>query len=185
MPKIYVISDEEVRSSLSGRSSSCLKIIDCPLLPGDILLRNYPTNRTRLYEAIFNPYFTHSAIYYGDGLVIEALGDDPDDSREIQIRGINETDWLNEDMVEWVVIRIKSDKEVIDRMREKAKEIAEDDTQIFGLGKNKHTCSGLIAERLIEEGLVVSEKDEISPDRLFRYAIDHGNAFEIVAFKNN
>ena len=63
----------------------CHELSKCQLIPGDILIRKHATERTRLFEVLFNPYFTHTAFYYGDGQIIEAVGNESNSVDDVRM----------------------------------------------------------------------------------------------------
>ncbi|MFA6252333.1 MAG: hypothetical protein WCX74_02955 [Candidatus Paceibacterota bacterium] len=185
---IFTLSDSEVEASLLNIENNCDTISDCGLLPGDILLRRYSTNRTRLFENYARPYFTHSALYYGNGLVAEAIGNDPDDTKEIVIRNISETDWTSDRIETWIIIRPKIPEEKIRLICDRTKNIANDDSYTFGIkqqGNKRYTCSSLIFDQLIDQNIINKNDvpEIITPDFIFRYASTHKELFNIVGFK--
>lgn len=184
---IFRLSKDTVTNSLNKQTSQCSNIIDCQLLPGDILIRRYITQKTRLVDKVLHPYFTHSAFYLGQGQIIEAIGQEKTHADEIRITNLTNTDWIDSTMESWVIIRPKkitpSSLEIINN---NFQIIANDPDYRFGIPKNnnkKTTCADLIYQQLIKQNIIKDSVPPkyITPDYLYWLAINKPNDFEIIA----
>jgi hypothetical protein len=184
---IFRLSFNEISNSLSSIIPQCKKIIDCNLVPGDILIRRYITKKTWLFDKLANPYFTHSTFYLGNDQIIEAVGTEKDPEDEIQIATLSKSDWFNNDVENWVIVRPKNITQKFNTIKNNLINIAEDKEYVFGLpqqGHKKFTCADLIFNQSKENGLVdISNAPKIiSPDYLFWLATQNPTDFEIVGF---
>ncbi len=184
---IFRLSLDQISNSLSNTVPLCKKIIDCKLLPGDILIRRYITKRTWLVDKFAHPYFTHSAFYLGDDQLVEAVGTEKNSKDDIQIGILSKSDWLNFDVNNFIIIRPKNYSLKLDAIKSNLINIAEDSDYIFGLpkqGYKKATCADLIFKQLFDENIIhVSNAPKIiTPDYLFSVAVNNPNDFEIIGF---
>jgi hypothetical protein len=184
---IFRLSSDQISDSLNNTVSQCKKIIDCELLPGDILIRRYITKRTWLVDKLAHPYFTHSAFYLGNNQIVEAVGTEKNSKDDIQIGILSKSDWLNFDVDNFVIIRPKNYSLKLDIIKSNLKNIAEDPDYIFGLpkyGNKKATCADLIFQQLLDEKIirVVNAPNIITPDYLFSVAKNNPEDFEIIGF---
>jgi len=184
---IYRLSAPQISDSLSIVMSGCKKISECKLLPGDILIRRYITQRTWLVDKLAHPYFTHSAFYLDDDQIVEAVGTEKNPKDEIQIAVLSKSDWLNLDVENFVIIRPKYTTTKLEIIKKNLKMIAEDHDYKFGLPKSGYkraTCADLIFRQLLGEGVInISTAPEIiTPDYLFSLATKNPTEFEIVGF---
>jgi hypothetical protein len=184
---IFRLSKNKVLVSLSDRTSQCRKIADCTLLPGDILIRRYITERTWIFDKFIHPYFTHSAFYLGNDQIVEAVGTEKNPEDEIQIATLSKSDWLDIRVKNFVIIRPKYSIAQLDTINENLKKIAEDPDYEFGLpeiGYKRATCADLISKQLINENIinVLNEQKIIAPDYLFWLAINNPTNFVITGF---
>jgi hypothetical protein len=185
---IFTLSIGQVKSLLPKEAVRYDKLGDCPLLPGDILIRRHITQRVRLYATMFNPYFTHTAFYYSDGRLIEAVGNEKNSVDDIQIDDFLKSDWATEPLEGWVVIRPKISENDIETIRTCLKAIAADPSYTFGIGKNKTSCAELIFDQFVKDGLIIRDKKiprAITPDFLYQYALGHPVLFEVVGYNFN
>src|SRR3989344_2671520 len=167
---IFRLSPDQISSSLSHNTSQCKKISDCTLLPGDILVRRYITQKTWIMDKLANPYFTHSAFYLGDDQIVEAVGTEKNPEDEIQIALFSKSDWFN--VKNFVVIRPQYTGTELDIIKDNLKKIAENPDYKFGLpefGYKRATCADLISNQLLSEHVInISNPPEIiTPDYLF------------------
>lgn len=102
---IFRLSAEQVFQSLPDTAGKCKTIGDCELLPGDILVRRYITNRTRLFDTLAHPYFTHAAFYLGGGKIVEAVGTENSAEDDIQIAELSNSDWFDAGTENFAIIR--------------------------------------------------------------------------------
>ncbi len=184
---IFRLTPAEVRSILEKNPTQCTKLVECKLMPGDILFRRYITKTNQQFDELLNPYFTHSAMYIGNGEVFEALGDQETPPNQILTRKLNESNWVNSDLNNFVIIRLKNvDK--IDLIIKRLKEIADDPEYLFGLPNDKEkraTCADVIVNTLEKEGIFVDLFDRpeiITPDYLFLLTERNGVDFEIIDY---
>jgi len=184
---IFRLSPNEISRSLSGSTFQCKKLQDCLLLPGDILVRRYITERTWLFDTMIHPYFTHSAFYLGDDKIAEAVGEEKNPADDIQIAEFSKSDWFNSDIESFVIIRPKNYNGKFENVKEDLEKVAEDPDYRFGLpkhGKKVTDCADFIVTPLLEEGIFTfrNAPQYISPDYLFSAAIKSQSDFEIVGF---
>jgi hypothetical protein len=183
----FRMSSNQISDYLSDASSRCKKISDCKLLPGDILIRNYITQRIWFVDKLLNLYFTHSAFYLGDDKIVEAVGPEKDPQNDVQVITLSSSDWLNSDINNFVIIRPKNYSWKLDRIKRNLKYIAEDPEYRFGLpawGFKRATCADLIFKQLLNEDIVSASTvpEIVTPDYLFSLAENNPNNFEIVGF---
>lgn len=184
---IFRLTINKVNAVLSTHTSSCKKIIDCRLVQGDILIRRYITERTWLVNKLAHPYFTHSAFYLGNDQLVEAVGTEKNPEDEIQIATLSKSDWFNNDVENWVIVRPKKITQKFNIIKNNLISIAEDKKYVFGLprqGYKKFTCADLIFNQLKESGLVgtFNVPKIISPDYLFWLATQNPTDFEIIGY---
>lgn len=184
---IFRLSSDQISDSLNNTVSQCKKIIDCKLLPGDILIRRYITERTWLVDKLAHPYFTHSAFYLGDDQLVEAVGTEKNPRDDIQIGIFSKSDWLNFDIDNFIIIRPKNYSLKLDVIKSNLKNIAEDPDYTFGLAKQGYkraTCADLIFQQLLNEKIIhVSNPPKIiTLDYLFSLAKNNPDDFAIIGF---
>ncbi|TRZ51798.1 hypothetical protein D4R99_03850 [bacterium] len=188
---IFRLSPNEITRSLSNVLSNvtfhCKKIQDCHLLPGDILVRRYITERTRLFDTMIHPYFTHSAFYLGDDKIAEAVGEEKNPINDIQVATFSKSDWFDEEIESFVVIRPKKYNGKFENVKEDLEKVAEDPDYRFGLpkqGEKITDCADFIVTPLIKEGVLafLNTPSYINPDYLFALAIKSRSDFEIIGF---
>jgi len=185
---IFRLSPKEISFSLSNTTRHCEKIRDCPLLPGDILVRRYITDRTRLFERVLHPYFTHSAFYMGNDKIAEAVGTEKNPADDIQVAEFSKSDWFDSDIESFVIIRPKNYNGKFEKVKEDLEKVAEDPDYRFGLpkhGKKTTDCADFIVTPLLEEGIFafLNAPQYINPDYLFSTAIQSQSDFEIVGYR--
>lgn len=164
-------------SSKKVTSLNCDKIPDCALESGDILLRRYVTDRTKLFDIVFNPYYTHTAFYLGNGYIVEAQGSEKNKKDDIIKEKLSDSDWYNSDIHEWVILRPAYTRDQLTEINQELLAIANDDTYTFGIPQKgasgeKHTyCSLLIYSELVKHAIIRAGPDDsfkiITPDYLF------------------
>ncbi len=181
----YSLSESEIQTTLAKNKFDCNNFEKCNLKPGDILIRRLKTSKTRLLTKFTNLYFTHSAMYIGKKLVVEATGNEKNDDDEIIIQDMKKDGWLNKNS-EWVIFRPVLNDRKLQNMINNLKNIAEDQKQTFGLIYNskpstKHSCADLIFNELINESLLTKQNTPaiITPDYLF-YLCTNSNSFKLV-----
>lgn len=182
---VFRLSIDQVNSALINDSSQCKIISDCKLLPGDILIRRYITDRTWLINKIADPYFTHSAFYLGEDQIIEAVGKEKNRKDDIQIAQLSKSDWLNQDVESFVIIRPSNYGSKLEIIRNELAAIANDPDYKFGLpkkGQKKATCADLIFQQLLDQKILNAYDDAkiITPDYLFSASENAG--FEIIGY---
>lgn len=184
---IFRLSQESVINSLSQQTSSCPNIKNCQLLSGDILIRRHITQKTQLLDKVFNPYFTHSAYYLGEGQIIEAVGQEKNKADEIIISELINTDWVDTDIETWVIIRPKKITPALSEViNNNFKTIANDPNYRFGTPKNhnkKTTCADLIYQQLIQQNIIegLAPPNYITPDYLYSIVVNKPDDFEMIA----
>jgi hypothetical protein len=184
---IFSLSPEQVKTFLPRDMDACHKLMECHLQPGDILIRRLSTSRTKLFQSLFKPYFTHTAFYYGDGLLIEAVGNEPNSANDIQIDNLSLSDWAG-DLEGWVIIRPTISKQKINIIKNNLKAIADDAGYTFGVGDKKTSCAELIFAELNNSGVVFRDKSVpkvVTPDFLFQYTAKKSNQFVIIGYGFN
>ncbi len=184
---IFRLSFDQISSSIHQSTSPCKKISDCKVLPGDILIRRYITDRTLLFDRVVHPYFTHSAFYLGDDQIVEAIGTEKNPADEIRVTSLSKSDWQNEDIEAFVIIRPEYSSATLNVILSNLKNIAEDKDYRFGLpklGYKRATCASLIANELLSERVLHSSNipKMITPDYLFYLAVHNLTEFKIVGF---
>jgi hypothetical protein len=184
---IFRLSINQISNSLPVLASHCKIINDCKLLPGDILIRRYITQRTWLVDKLAHPYFTHSAFYLGDDQIVEAVGTEKNPEDEIQTAILSKSDWSDIDVKNFVVIRPQYTGTELKIIKDNLKKIAGDPDYKFGLpgsGYKRATCADLIFNQLLNERVIsISNSPEIiTPDYLFSLATKNPDKLEIVGF---
>lgn len=185
---VFKLSPSQVSSDFSKYQSQCKQIKDCKLEEGDILIRRYITNRTWLIDKLSHPFFTHSAMYLGNDKIIEATGYEQNPKDEIRISNFSQSDWQDEQIESWVIIRAINISNKIVIIKEDLETIANDPEYRFGFPKEGYkrlSCSDLILNPLISEGIinVINRPEMITPDYLFWLAINNPSDFEIISYK--
>jgi hypothetical protein len=178
VPKVQGIAE-----IVESKEVTCDSLTACNLMPGDILIRRYVTKRTYIFNLFLKPYFTHSALYLGEGKIIEASGTEKDSRDDVSIRDISTSDWMDSDIESLVVIRPKKyTKQTLQESIQKLKNIADDPTYVFGFEEGNTSCSELIYRNSPQLfNTVVPEEVIITPDYLFSMSNDDG--FEIFRVK--
>lgn len=183
---VFTLSPKQVDDYLAKSNSTCQNIEACEIMPGDIMIRKYSTSRTKLLEMFIRPYFTHSGFYYGNGIIIEAVGNEPDKNNEIIAQNLYTSDWTQQKLEKWVIIRPILPEAKMKEIGHKILAIANDQTYTFGIrlrDDKKYTCASLIFDQFEKEGIVNSNKKIIeTPDYIFKYAATHPEAFTIIGF---
>jgi hypothetical protein len=187
---IYRLSIQQISDSLSGVISECTKISECQLLPGDILIRRFITQRTWLIDKLAHPYFTHSAFYLGNDKIVEAVGTEEHPVDDIQIASLSKSDWEDADIEVFVIIRPHYSTQQLATIESNLEAIARDPDYIFGLpkrGYKRTTCADLIFKQLSIEKIINVHSIPwiITPDYLFSVAIENQTSFEIVGYHFN
>jgi hypothetical protein len=177
---IYRLTENEVKQHLKidkAQSINCTSIIDCDLKPGDILIRRYITRELFRINFLMRPYFTHSAIYVGDGKIVEAIGSQRNPKDDVLINILKESDWLDTEVEYVVIFRPNIKSREVKHVIENSIFIAESTEIRFGLNKadKKQTqCSLLIYNQFFIHDLfsVKTKKPKlITPDFLFSQII--------------
>ncbi len=187
---VFRLSYREVSETLKS-TPVCEKIEKCELLEGDILIRRYVTEVTKLFDETLNPYFTHSAYYLGENEIFEAVGNYETPENQVKVNQLSQSDWLDEEMENFIIIRPKNKDQKINFITDGLKKIAEDPEYVFGLlkdGRKTVSCSDIILKYLEDEGFTKkSENVEriVTPDYLFWKMVKDGENFEIIGYKIN
>lgn len=188
--KIFRVSQEQVSFLLNDIDPECEDIKKCRLLAGDILIRRHLTERTGKPARLANSYFTHSAFYIGDGLIVEAIGTEKNQEDEIRVTKISETDWFDEDLNTFVVIRPQNYSGGFEDIKRSMIAITNDPDYRFGLPKAGHkrvTCADLIFNPLFEKGVIqISDPPEIiTPDYLFWVLTEERKNTKVIGHANH
>ena len=186
---IFVMSKDQVFAYLSPVQSECLSLATCDLQPGDILIRRYITERTKPFEWFTHSYFTHSAVSVGEGMIVEATGPEEDPRLDIDTHPLLWSDWLNEDIETWVVVRPLGDAGRVHQAIASLRAIADDPEYRFGIHWQRDdtskvaSCSDLVFRQYRTAGLITDTRPPINvgPDSLFRYLVTHPDDFRIIA----
>lgn len=181
---------QKISTSLEGREPLCQKLKDCKLLPGDVLIRRYITRSNDLFTKYFNPYFNHSAVYIGDDNIFEAAGNFETPENQVRIRKFSDSDWMDEEMNNFVVFRMKEGRKNPDKIKryiENLINIADDPEYLFGIynqNKKTATCSDAILNFIKNNGLVedINIPTIVTPDYLFWTGIKDTDNFELVGY---
>lgn len=184
---LFKLSADEVKSKLVGKISFCTKLIECKLIPGDILLRRHITSKTWTLDTFAHLYFTHSAFYLGDDQIVEAVGTENNPQDEISISTLSKSDWFDSDLEKWVIIRPQNISSKIDSIKATLIAIANDPDYSFGVPEkdNKKTdCADLIFRPLVENNIIdgTGAPKIITPDYLFWLATEEDKGMAIVGF---
>lgn len=183
---IFRISYDKVKYDLKNMNVTCHEISECKLLPGDILIRRYVTNRTAIFDKVLNPYFTHSAYYIGNGKIVEAIGNEINDENEIVVNNIYETDWNEKNIDSWVIVRPILEPEYINTINRNLEAIANNPKWRFGLPNQedtRSTCADLIFNQLTPHFPTITLKPKfITPDYLFYLATQNPKLFSIISY---
>lgn len=207
---VFRLSKETALSMIRGSERvQCHNTLNC-IQPGDILIRRKITEQTEFFNAIANPYFTHTALYLGDGLIVEAVGSQPNPEDDVVVYPLLQSDWLqsesgedmlkNNDKNEYIplseaymlpedtyVLRVHMNTDTILKIRESVSKIAEDPKIIFGFytqGEYKTQCSKLIFDQLVSHKVVVDvggHPKHITPDYVFWYLVKKNDSQLIVS----
>jgi hypothetical protein len=185
---VFRLTSEEVVNYTKNIPTQCKKISDCKLLPGDILIRRYITEKTKLFDELLHPYFTHAAVYLGNDELFEVFGDEENPQDEIQIIPFSKSQWLYDDVNNFVVIRPKNYSDNLNSVIKNLRDIADDPEYMFGLPKDgykKTSCGDIIVRVLNNAGMVSNIDDEpeiITPDYLFLVIQRDRTNFEIIGY---
>lgn len=191
LPSVYSLQ-ESLRTVSTGiqkqTTKDCgndIRISSCPLQTGDILLKRELTKNTFFVASFYNLYFTHSAIYLGDGLIIEAKGYDPDDSREIAIEPLLETDWTSSNMERWSVLRADTSHSILSDIKQVSYLYANSPTLRFGFGgkmRQQTSCAELVWSIYSDSGysLGPSYSGMITPDYIYSMAVSDNKKLSVV-----
>ncbi|TAK57608.1 hypothetical protein EPO17_01485 [Patescibacteria group bacterium] len=184
---LFRLSKEQVQESLFQVKSGCESLEGCNLIAGDILIRRYVTERVDLVNRLFHPYFTHTALYLGDGYIVEAIGNERSKADEIKVSKLKETDWLDGGVEKLVIIRPRKYGNKLNTVVDGLKDVANNSEYTFGFSENndkKVSCADLIFRQLENNGMIeISDKPKIiTPDYLFAVLTRNNQDFEIVGY---
>lgn len=169
---LFRLSHNQVKNLLLKDISTCNKVSECNLIPGDILIRRYITERTDLTSFLLHPYFTHVAFYLGDDQLVEAMGMEINSNNEIKINSFSKSDWLDSEIESFVVFRPNYSGEQLKVIKNNLINIANDPEYKFGFswqGGKRTTCAKFIFDQLLLEKIfnISSTLENITPDYLF------------------
>ena len=140
-----------------------------------------------MMSMIFKMYFTHSAIYLGDGKIIEAMGGEPNKKDEVKVTNLDNSDWIQEPLENLVIFRPNAQVARIHTALNHIEEIASDPKYRFGIatlnrGDKLVTCADLIFDQFKSEGIIQDDTSPaiITPDYLFWYAANNPDRFSLV-----
>ena len=186
----------------------CKNIKTCDLHDGDILIRRYVTDKTRLLDRTLHPYYTHMAFYIGDGYIVEANGTEQNKEDDIIKEKINTSDWYDSEIPSFIILRPTYSKDALVKIDTELAAIANDSQYIFGIpntndsrdaninnviktnsNKNKKQtyCSYIIYDELIKYKIIIDSGTKtnnrfISPDYLFSILIS-STSTEVVGYR--
>jgi hypothetical protein len=186
--RVFTLSQQQVARLWPQGAVSCRQLVNCQLRAGDILIRRHATQRTRLFQALFKPYFTHAAFYYGDGQLVEAVGTESNRANDIQVDNFFSSDWSTDSLEAWVVIRPEIEPKTIQLIRNNLKTIADDPSYTFGLGDKKTSCAEIIFDQFVINRIIIRDKympRVITPDFLFQYALQRPGLFTVIGYNFN
>lgn len=170
---VFRITYEQAISALPETPSGCVKLMDCKLQPGDILIRRYVTPVTEAFYETLNPYFTHTAFYMGNGEIFEAVGNYTAPQDQIVVEKLSETDWARDDVADFVIVRPKNYGSHLDSIISDLRDIADDPRYVFGPltdGKTMVSCSDIILKYFTDYGMIAPDPKKpfyITPDYLY------------------
>lgn len=182
---LFRLNRENVKNTFNTKPT-CDTINKCNLLPWDILIRRYITKRTKIMDEYLNLYFTHSAIYYWNNIIIEATGKEENKKDDVIKHSIYKTDWLDDEIESWVIIRPKYDKKITNKILNKLDNIAKDPNYSFWISIfwDKTSCSDLIFKVIYENNVYnnIEKPYFITPDFLY-YSTIKSDEFTIIWYK--
>lgn len=188
---VFRLSYEQISSSMDGEKSYCNKFKECELQPGDIIIRRYITDVTNRVDAIFDPYFLHSAFYIGDDEMFEVWGIQQDPENQIIINKLSKSDWFNEDMTNFVIIRPKNYYGNLEKISYEFRNVANDPEFLYGTynedGK-RGSCADIILKYLEKNRIIKKSAEEpeiITPDYLFWALKNDPSNFDVVGYNIN
>lgn len=119
----------------------------CALEPGDILLQRWNSLFNNVFMTLGGTYFTHAAMYVGEGRVVEALGPhvDPDD----QVIEHSVASWTNPAIYDWVVIRPSAGDEVREAAVTYMRAMAADPAVTYSLLAEKESDTTVYCSQLV------------------------------------
>lgn len=178
-------------SELNTRSE-CETLSTCGLMKGDILIKRELSVRTNFIARVTEMYFTHAALYVGDGGIVEAPGYNFPVKERISLKNIVETSWAKDDMEAWLVLRPITSSEVVDKAVEIGKSYASNPDVEFGITKNPFDnrrlyCSQLVWKAYYDAGFSFLEKipEIITPDDIFYVTVKSPDKFLVLGWGIN
>lgn len=188
---IYRLNYDRVFSLIKNSKPECTKLSECKLREGDIVMRRYVTQFNQIYDTLLNPYLTHTGYYLGKDQLFEAFGNIPDIKNQITISRFSGSDWLDQDMKNFIVARPKIINESIRSASQKLRDVANDPQYVFGILDEKAktaSCSDIILKTLVDNGIVsLSEPlpKLISPDYLLWVIYNNSEKFDFIGYDIN
>lgn len=182
---IFRLSKEDVEVRLPP-STICSTIQECNLMPGDILIRRYITEDTRLFDQIVQPFFTHSSVYIGSGQIVSAVGFKPNIQDEVIQENLYTSDWMHLDMEKWFIVRPLFTQPYIKKIIKNLEDIANDPQYGFGLfdaSKKQTTCADIIYRQLTVDpsmSTLPESPKHVTPDYLFWLSTEFPQLFQIM-----
>lgn len=179
--------DTEVHAILAQATSPCIKIADCVLEPGDILIRRYITEGSLFTQTALGLYFTHAGFYLGNDQIVEAYGREENRLDGIRTDSFSTSMWTNDDVQNWVIIRPKKYNGTLDTIKNNLIHIADDPDYVFGIPKKgfkRALCADLILDQLTKYSLIkqTGVPKFITPDYLFLTMTDQQEDFQIIGY---
>lgn len=171
-PKIFRLTQAEVHDRLhSAKLRGNTKSIT--LRAGDILFRRRAKPDAILMYKAAGLFFTHSAIYCGDGRIVEAAGWRPVRSKEIRVLTASIKDWA--DGAEVTLVLRNSSKSHLE-MCSNLLRIAADGNHKYGFNpaKRSYSCVSLIYSQLHPNMRSIFRNNFMTPDYLLEYLLKNG-----------
>ena len=130
----------------------------CALQPGDILIQKSNSLINTVFMGIGGTYFTHAAIYVGDGRIVEATGPFFSPADQVIEQSVN--GWGSPAIYDWVVIRPETTDDIkqtaVDFAKAKANATAPIVTYSISANRDSQQdtyCSLLVWQAYMQSGL--------------------------------
>lgn len=170
--KIFRLTRAEVHDRLrSAKHGSKTKTI--ALRTGDILFRRRAKPDAILMYKVAGLFFTHSAMYCGDGKIVEAAGWRAVRSKEIRVLTAAIKEWA--DGAETTLI-LRNTQKSHTKMCKNLLHIAADNNHKYGFNpaKRMYSCVSLIYSQLNPHMRPIFRNNFMTPDYLFEYLLKNG-----------
>ena len=156
----------------------------CALEPGDILLQKWNSFANVVFMGIGGTYFTHAAIYVGNGRIVEAIGYNAPPEAQVIEQSLEAGGWTNAAIYDWAVIRPNTSPAVKQSAIAYAQAKAADPNVIYDILADKNSeqsvyCSQLVWKAYKQAGIdlevdrggtltdIISLNRLVTPDDLF------------------